>query len=73
MVIYENLENNLVRAHSDAGMLIHGGSPEGDYAEAIDPADLNRTYTETNTPIPADPATDEDYATIGRIMMGVEE
>jgi len=73
MVIYENIDNNLIRAYSDAGMLIHGGNPEGDYAEAIDPAELNRTYTETDTPIPADPATDEDYATIGRIMMGVEE
>lgn len=73
MVIYENLENNLVRAYSDAGMLIHGGNPEGDYAEAIDPAELHRTYAETDTPIPADPATDEDYMTIGKIMMGVEE
>ena len=73
MIIYESLSDGLVRAYSDAGMLIHGGNPEGDYAEAIDPADLHRTYTETDTPIPADPATDEDYATIGKIMMGVEE
>lgn len=36
-----------IRTYSDAGMMIHGGSPEGDYSEAIDPAELGRTYTET--------------------------
>ena len=48
-----------VRTYSDAGFLIHGGSPEGDYAEAIDPAELGRTYTETTTPIDDDGAADE--------------
>jgi hypothetical protein len=40
-----------VRTYSDAGMLIHGGMPEGDYEDAIDPAELGRTYTETNIPV----------------------
>ena len=31
--------------------MIHGGMPEGDYDEAYDPAEFNRTYTETNIPI----------------------
>lgn len=44
-----------IRTYSDAGMMIHGGSPEGDYSEAIDPAELGRTYTETNIPIDSDP------------------
>ena len=54
MVIYESFkvgEADFVRAYSDNGMMIHGGSPEGDYSEACDPAELNRTYTETDIPI----------------------
>lgn len=39
------------RAYSDKGMMIHGGSPEGDYDEACDPASLGRTYIETDIPI----------------------
>lgn len=46
MVIYENIGNGLVRAYSDNGLLIHGGFPEADYEEAIDPVEKNRTYTE---------------------------
>ena len=40
-----------IRTWSDRGMMIHGGSPEADYSEALDPAELGRTYTETDTPI----------------------
>ena len=72
-VIYEELEGNLIRAYSNIGMMIHGGSPEADYAEAVDPADMHRTYTETDIPIDSDEEpTDEEYAQVGRIMMGVE-
>ena len=46
-----------VRTYSDRGMMIHGGSPEADYSEAIDPEELRRTYTETNIPIEADDMT----------------
>ena len=42
---------NMIRTYSDKGMYIHGGMPEADYAEALDPAELGRTYTETDTPI----------------------
>lgn len=74
MIIYEELEGNLIRAYSNIGMMIHGGNPEADYAEAVDPADMHRTYTETDIPIDADEEpTDEEYAQVGRIMMGVEE
>ena len=44
-------ERDFIRTYSDAGFYIHGGSPEGDYSEACDPAELNRTYTETDIPI----------------------
>lgn len=59
MIIYEQfyIKNRLFnRAYSDIGMLIYGGSPEAYYSEACDPADLHRTYTETDIPIP----TEED-------------
>lgn len=48
-----------VRTYSDSGYLIHGGSPEGDYAEALDPADSGRTYTETDIPAEEDAEAQE--------------
>lgn len=50
-VVYEDVEGTeLVRAYSDSGFKIHGGNPEGDYDEAVDPKSMNRTYTETDIP-----------------------
>ena len=60
----------LVRFYSDQGMMIHGGFPEGDYAESIDPEDANRTYTETDIPIPSDELTDTEAL---NIIMGRDE
>lgn len=48
-----------IRTYSDAGYMIHGGSPEADYSEALDPAELGRTYTETTTPIEDDTTAEE--------------
>ena len=53
-----------IRTYSDAGMMIHGGLPEADYAEAIDPAELGRTYTETDIPIEADESDAEEIVSI---------
>lgn len=61
MIIYEDLQDNLVKAYSDAGFYIRGGFPESDYAEAIDPKTENRKYTETSKKIPVPEATVEDY------------
>ncbi len=67
-------DKQFIRTYSDAGFMVHGGSPEGDYSEATDPAELNRTYTETNIPIEGESAPAEDeYSQAGRILMGVEE
>lgn len=76
MIIQEMLENNMVRTYSDAGFYIHGGFPEGDYAEAIDPVSMNRVYTETDIPIevetePEDLNEEAEYAMAGKIFMGV--
>ncbi len=67
-------DKQFIRTYSDAGFMIHGGSPEGDYSEATDPVELNRTYTETDIPIEGDSSPVEDeYSQAGRILMGVEE
>lgn len=61
MVIYEDLQNGLVKSYSDAGFYIQGGMPIGEYTEAIDPKTENRKYTETSKKIPVPEATVEDY------------
>lgn len=71
MIVQEHFtvnDKDFIRTYSDAGMMIHGGSPEGDYAEATDPADLGRTYTETNIPI----EEESDAETIVNILTGGE-
>lgn len=48
-----------IRTYSDKGMYIHGGSPEADYSEALDPAELGRTYTETDIPVEGEASAEE--------------
>ena len=62
-------EREFIRSYSDQNVLIHGGSPEADYSEACDPAELNRTYTETDIPIDGEAEAEE----ILDILMGVSE
>ena len=52
-------DKQYVRTYSDAGMMIHGGVPEGDYDEAVDPAELGRTYVETDIPIEGETEAEE--------------
>jgi len=54
----------LVRTYSDQGMMIHGGFPEGDYEESIDPENANRVFTETDIPIPSEEITDTEALNI---------
>ena len=58
-------EKQFIRTYSERGVMIHGGVPEADYSEAIDPAELGRTYTETDTPIEG-----EDAEEILSILLG---
>ena len=60
MIIQEIINENLVRTYSDKHVLIHGGFPEGDYIEAVDPVELHRTYTETDIPIEDDTPSEGD-------------
>ena len=62
-------EQQFIRTYSDRGMMIHGGMPEADYSEAIDPAELGRTYTETDIPIDGDSTAEE----VVNILTGVSE
>lgn len=74
MIIQEHFligERDFVRTYSDKGMKIHGGFPESDYDEACDPAELSRTYTETDIPIESDESALADKAEAYDILMGV--
>jgi len=62
-------EREFVRTYSDRGMCIHGGEPEADYSEANDPAELGRTYTETDIPIDGETDAEE----IVNILTGDEQ
>lgn len=52
MIITENLSVNgrvFVKTYSDSGYMIARNGVR--YSEAIDPAEWNRTYTETDEPV----------------------
>lgn len=66
-MIIQETENGLVKTYSNLGVYIHGGFPEGNYAEAIDPVELGRTYVETDIPIEEEEAEAEE---ILEILMG---
>ena len=70
---YKTREDGVVlnRTYSDKGMMIEREGIR--YEEAIDPAELNRRYTETDEPIEitTDEATEADYQAALR-EMGVE-
>lgn len=70
MIIQEQISDTMVRIYSDKGVMIHGGYPEADYSEAVDPISAGRTYTETDIPIPSEEITDTQALNIllGRRM-----
>lgn len=67
---YETRSDGVVlnRTYSDKGMMIDRDGVR--YGEAIDPAELNRHYTETDEPIggETDEATEVDYQAALREM-----
>ena len=70
MIIQEQISATMIRTYSNKGVMIHGGFPEADYSEAIDPISAGRTYTETDIPIPSEEITDTQALNIllGRRM-----
>lgn len=69
MIKTETLENGYILTYSDEGFYIHGGFPEGDYVQAIDPPGVNRTYTETNRYID-EAQTNKEKAVAYDVLMG---
>ena len=74
MIVTENLAINgkaFVKTYSDSGFMVERDGVR--YSEAIDPAEFNRQYTETDEPIEGatDEATEEDYQAELR-RLGVE-
>lgn len=73
---YKTREDGVVlnRTYSDKGMMIERDGVR--YDEAIDPAELNRQYTETDEPIGDDADLNEaamkEKAAAYDILMGVE-
>lgn len=62
MIRTENIQasgRDFIRTYSDSGFMIHGGVPESDYDAAEDPAELGRTYTETDIPVEGDETAEE--------------
>lgn len=49
MIIKEKFRDNLIRTYSDKGVYIERDGVQ--YSEAIDIAEFNYEYTETDTPI----------------------
>ena len=70
MAIRQEIKGDLIRTWSDKNVKIHGGFPEGDYDEAIDPVSMGRTYVETDIPIEQEEPTLEEKAEAYDILMG---
>lgn len=72
-IIQEIINETLVRTYSDKGVYIHGGDPEQDWVDAIDLIENHMEYTETDVPILPQEITEEEYAEVGKILLGVDE
>jgi hypothetical protein len=60
-----------IRTFSDSGYMVERDGVR--YGEAIDPAELNRLYTETDELIESDMTETEEKARAYDILMGVAE
>ena len=62
---------SFIRTFSDSGYMVERDGVR--YSEAIDPAEFNRQYTETDEPIESDMTETEEKAKAYDILMGVSE
>lgn len=63
---------HFIRTYSDSGYMVERDGIR--YSEAIDPAELNRQYTETDEPVEGEELTEtEEKARAYDILMGVAE
>lgn len=63
----------LVRTYSDSNRMIRQDGTGNIYSEAVDPAGIGRTYTETDEIIETDIPDMEEKAKAYDIIMGVNE
>lgn len=68
---YELNGRQFVRTYSDANRYVVGGDPYGEYAEALDPVEFNRQYTEGEL-MGADEIASQAEEVLN-ILMGVTE
>lgn len=73
MIVQQQISETLVRTYSNKGVKIHGGFPEADYDDAIDPISAHREYTETDIPVDEEEPTVEEKAEAYDILVGVRE
>lgn len=74
MIVTESMTINgkaFIRTYSDYGYMVERDNVR--YGEAIDPAELGRTYTETDEPIESDMTETEEKAKAYDVLMGVAE
>jgi hypothetical protein len=71
MIVQQQISETLVLTYSDKGVKVHGGYPEADYNEVVDPISMHREYTETDIPVDADEPTVAEKAEAYDILMGV--
>ena len=74
MIVTESKTINgkaFIRTCSDSGYMVEREGSR--YSEAIDPAELGRTYTETDEPIESDMTETEEKAKAYDVLMGVSE
>lgn len=69
MIIQEQISEMLIKTYSDKGVYIHGGYPEANYTEAVDPINMGRVYTETDQLIEDEEISNEEAL---NIIMGRE-
>lgn len=62
---------DFIRTYSDSGYMVERDGVR--YGEAIDPAEQNRQYTETDEPIESDMTEVEEKASAYDILMGARE
>lgn len=76
MIVTENFkvgERDFIRTYSNSGRYVVGGDPVENYAEACDPEEFDRTYTEGDL-MPDEERTDiADKAEAYDILTGVSE
>ena len=72
-MIVEEIIDDRIRHYSDLSVMIRQVETGNLYEDAVDIIPCPYTYEETDIPIEDGEVSEEEFAQIGRIMMGVSE